>query len=74
MSDKRDIFNDKVEISVVALIEIKRAFDVLIDDKESYLHKVFGDDHVFSAINELKHTYAKYFDEPVKKWGGLNGK
>jgi hypothetical protein len=68
MSKNRDLYKDKVEISVVALIEIKRAFSVLIDDKESYLHKVFMDDYVHSALNELKEVYAEYFEEEVKPW------
>jgi len=66
---KRDLYNDKVEISVLALIEIKRAFGALLDNKESYIHKVFSDDYVFYALDELKKTYAEYFDEPEKKWG-----
>jgi hypothetical protein len=66
--NKKDLYKDKVEISVVALIEIKRAFSVLLDDKTSYIHKVFADDYVFMALTELKKTYADYFKEPVKKW------
>ena len=69
---QRDLYNDKVEISVLALIEIKRAFGVIINDKNSYYHKVFRDDHVFDALDELKKTYGKYFDEEPKKWGGNN--
>lgn len=65
---KRDLFNDKVEISVLALIEIKRAFGALIKNEDSYVHKVFMDDHVHQALNELKKTYAEYFDEPIKRW------
>ena len=71
MSDnkKRDLYNDKVEISVLALIEIKRAFGALLDNKESYIYKVFSDDYVFYALDELKKTYAEYFDESIEKWG-----
>jgi hypothetical protein len=68
MAKNRDLYKDKVEISVVALIEIKRAFGALIDNKESYLHKVFADDYVFGALEELKEVYAKYFEEEVKPW------
>ena len=68
MAKNKDLYNDKVEISVVALIEIKRAFTALVDDKESYLHKVFSDDHVFDAFTELKTVYAEYFEEEVKPW------
>lgn len=68
MAKNRDLHKDKVEISVVALIEIKRAFSVLIDDKKSYLHKVFMDDYVHGALKELKEVYAEYFEEDVKPW------
>lgn len=67
--NKKNLYTDKVEISVAALIEIKRAFGALIEDKNSYLHKVFSDDHAFHAISELKKTYANYFNEPIEKWG-----
>jgi len=62
MSIEKDLYKDKVEISVVALIEIKRAFRSLIKDKESYLHKVYSDDHVFGALSELEKTYNTYFE------------
>ena len=74
MSKNRDFFNDKVEISVLALMEIKRAFSVLLDDEDSYIKEVFCDDRVFMALKELKEIYADYFDEPVKKWTNLNTK
>lgn len=67
-SKKRDIFNDKVQISATTLIEVKRAFSALINDEDSYLHKVFSDDNSIHALRELKNVYAEYFDEPVKKW------
>lgn len=69
MGKDKGIYFDKVEISVVALIEIKRAFRVLISDKESYLHEVFMDDYVHTALRELKEVYAEYFDEEVENWG-----
>ena len=59
----KDIYKDKVEISVVALIEIQRAFDVLIKDKDSYVHKVFTDDYVHQALHEIRQVYKEYFDE-----------
>jgi hypothetical protein len=65
---EKDLYNDKVEISVLALIEIKRAFGALIKDENSYIHKVFMDDNVFDALRELKSTYAEYFDEQIKDW------
>lgn len=68
MSKNRNLHKDKVEISIVALIEIKRAFSVLIDDKNSYLHKVFNDDYVYEALKELKQIYADYFEEEIKPW------
>jgi len=64
----KDLYNDKVEISVLALIEIKRAFGALIKDENSYVHKVFMDDYVYEALRELKSTYAEYFDEQIKDW------
>lgn len=69
MSKEKNLYIDKVEISVVALIEIKRAFGVLISDKNSYLHQVFMDDNCHIALKELKEVYANYFEEEVKKWG-----
>jgi hypothetical protein len=68
MENKKDLFKDKVEISATTLIEIKRAFSVLLDDKESYLHKTFSDDSVGGALRELKQVYAEYFEEEVKPW------
>ena len=64
----KDLYNDKVEISIMALIEIKRAFGALIKDEESYVHKVFLDDYIHHALRELKETYAEYFEEDVKRW------
>lgn len=71
---QRDLYNDKVEISVLALIEIKRAFSALLNNKESYIYNVFSDDFVFIALDELKKTYAEYFDEEVKQWGDTAAK
>jgi hypothetical protein len=67
--NKKNLYTDKIEISVAALIEIKRAFSALIEDKNSYLHRVFLDDNAFHAINELTKTYANYFNEPIERWG-----
>jgi hypothetical protein len=66
--DKQDLYKDKVEISVLALIEIKRAFRVLIQSKESYINKVYADDNVFTALDELKKTYSEYFKKPLENW------
>ena len=68
--ENRNLYTDKVQITVGTLIEIKRAFGALIDLKESYLHKVFSDDYAFHAIDELKKVYGKYFEEEQKAWGG----
>ena len=68
MEKKKNLYKDKVEISALSLVEIKRAFGALIKNEESYIHKVFSDDYVFSALKELKEVYAEYFDEPIKKW------
>jgi hypothetical protein len=59
----KDLYNDKIEVSVVALIEIQRAFRALRKDKNSYIHKVFMDDHVFGAMNEIDKVYENYFGE-----------
>jgi len=64
----RNLYKDKVEISVMALIEIKRAFGVLIADKNSYLHQVFMDDNCHIALKELKEVYANYFNEQIVNW------
>lgn len=62
-AENRDIYKDKVEISVTSLIEIKRAFRALARDKESYFNKVFSDDMCFDAIQELRIAYNDYFEE-----------
>ena len=58
-----DLHGDKVEISIIALIEIERAFSYLKKNKDSYLHKVFSDDYLFYALDELKKTYNEYFEK-----------
>ena len=62
-AEERELYKDKVEISAVALIEIKRAFRVLSEDKNSYLHKVFSDDMVFDALMEIETIYNNYFKD-----------
>jgi len=57
-----DLHKDSVTISITSLIEIQRAFQCLRENKESYLHKVFGDDYVFDALSELNKTYKEYFE------------
>lgn len=59
----KNLYKDKVEISVVALIEIKRAFNALRKDKNSYIHNVFMDDYVFGAMNEIDKVYEDYFQK-----------
>jgi hypothetical protein len=58
----RDLYNDKVEITASTLIEINRAFDALKQYENSYIHKVFADDNVFNAIDEIKKVYNNYFN------------
>lgn len=65
MAKDRNLQKDKVEISVVALIEIERAFRTLINNKESYIYKVFMDDRVFDAIHEIKEIHKEYFEEDL---------
>jgi hypothetical protein len=48
-------FTDKVEITYHTLGEVNRAFNSLIKNKESYIYKVFSDDGVFFAIDEIKN-------------------
>ena len=54
---------NKVEISAWTLIEIKKAFDTLLEDKNSYLYKEFNNYNRYttSAIIELKNVYFNYF-------------
>lgn len=59
----RNLHTDKVEISINLLIETERAFLALMEDKESYLHKVFSDDRCYDAIKELKQVYNNYFNK-----------
>jgi len=66
-AEGRNLYKDKVEISVVALIEINRAFRALSKDKNSYLHKVFSDDMVFQALEEIETVYNNYFKEQEKQ-------
>lgn len=68
----KSIITDKVEISVAALIDIKRAFGALIDDKNSFVYQVFMDDSIHHSLLELKIVYAKYFEEEVKNWSNLS--
>jgi hypothetical protein len=65
MSNEKDLYNDKVEISVLTLIEIKRAFNALRKNKESYINKTFSDDYVFYAMDELNKIYDDYFKNPI---------
>jgi len=64
---KRNLSTDKVEISVLALIEIKRAFRVLLNDRTSYVHRVYSDDYVYDALKELSEVYNNYFNEKIEK-------
>ena len=64
----KDIYSDKVEISVIALIEIKRAFSALIKDNNSYLHRMLLDDPAYMALKELKSVYAEYFERQEERW------
>jgi hypothetical protein len=59
----RDLYNDKVEISVVTLIEMRRAFRALEKDDQSYIHRVFPDDYVFGAMKEIEDVYKNYMGE-----------
>jgi hypothetical protein len=43
-------FTDKVEITYHTLVEVNRAFNSLIKNKESYIYKVFSDDGVSSQL------------------------
>jgi hypothetical protein len=45
----------KIEITFHTLIEIKRAFRVLLEDKNSYIHRGFSGDNVHNAINEINN-------------------
>lgn len=47
-------FTDKVEITYHTLVEVNRAFNALIKNKESYIYKVFSDDEIKKKLNEIE--------------------
>jgi hypothetical protein len=53
--------SDKVQISKHTLVEVNRAFRALKQDRNSYIHKVFSDDGVFDAMEEIRQVYEAYF-------------
>jgi hypothetical protein len=60
--EDRNLFTDKVEISVTALIDIKRLIRVLAEDKDSFIHKLFSDDSMYRSIAEIEKVNNEYFE------------
>ena len=60
--EDRNLFKDKVEISVTALIDIKRMIRVLAEDKNSFIHNLFSDDSMYRSIAEIEKVNKEYFE------------
>ncbi len=60
--EDRNLFTDKVEISVTALIDIKRLIRVLAEDKNSFIHNLFSDDSMYRSIAEIEKVNKEYFE------------
>lgn len=60
--EDRNLYTDKVEISVTALIDIKRLIRVLAEDKNSFIHNLFSDDSIYRSIAEIEKVNKEYFE------------
>ena len=60
--EDRNLFKDKVEISVTALIDIDRIIKVLAEDKNSFIHNLFSDDSMYRSIAEIEKVNNEYFE------------
>ena len=58
----RHLFTDKVEISIPALIDIKRIIIVLAKDKDSFIHNLLSDDSMYRSIAEIEKVNKEYFE------------
>ncbi len=64
--------SDKVQISKHTLVEVNRAFRAVKQDRNSYIHKVFSDDGVFDAMEEIRKMFDNYFVEQPQEQPALN--
>lgn len=60
--EDRNLYTDKVEISVTALMDIKRIIRVLAEDKDSFIHNLFSDDSMYRSIAEIEKVNKEYFE------------
>ena len=60
--EDRNLYTDKVEISIPALIDIKRIIKVLAEDKDSFIHNLFSDDSMYRSIAEIEKVNSEYFE------------
>ena len=60
--EDRNLFKDKVEITVTALIDIKRLIKSLAEDKNSFIHNLFSDDSMYRSIAEIEKVNKEYFE------------
>lgn len=60
--EDRNLFTDKVEISVTALIDINRIIRSLSKDENSFIYKLFSDDSMYRSIKEIEKVNKEYFE------------
>jgi hypothetical protein len=60
--EDRNLFTDKVSISVTALIDINRIIRSLSKDENSFIHKLFSDDSMYRSIEEIEKVNKEYFE------------
>ena len=60
--EDRNLFTDKVSISVTALIDINRIIRSLSKNKDSFIHKLFSDDSMYRSIEEIEKVNKEYFE------------
>jgi hypothetical protein len=60
--EDRNLFTDKVEISVTTLIDINRIIKNLAEDKNSFIHNLLSDDSMYRSIAEIEKVNKEYFE------------
>jgi hypothetical protein len=60
--EDRNLFTDKVSISVTALIDINRIIRSLSKDENNFIHKLFSDDSMYRSIEEIEKVNKEYFE------------
>ena len=60
--EDRNLFTDKVSISVTALIDINRIIRSLSKDENSFIHKLFSYDSIYRSIEEIEKVNKEYFE------------